>query len=454
MRSVLTVISFIGLGQFIAHMALAAPDNATISEVLNARIVEQKDGVALVVGITEPEGHRIVAAGMREAGGTTPVDSETVFEIGSVTKIFTSLVLADMAQREELSLNDPVQSLLPASARMPTWQGQDITLRHLSRHTSALPRLPGNLNPTDPLNPYADYTVEQMYAFLNAYDLIRPPGQLHEYSNLGVGLLGHALSHSADLEYETLVKSRILLPLGMTDTAIALSEDQSRRFVTGHNALLIPTPPWDIPSLAGAGALRSTATDLLTFLDAHLDRVKTPLTKAMALMTESSQEILNSNARIALGWVILGDDDPIFFHNGMTGGYSAFVGFRPRTETGVVILANAARNYDDIGRNFLDQIYDLKATRPVVTVDPSVLVNYEGQYQLTPNLILSVFRKGKELYIQATGQPEIQMSPASIRVFFNEAVGAEITFDDAEDRWATSLTLRQGGQTLPAPRIK
>lgn len=447
-------LALFSLALFASSLAQGAPDSATISAILENRIVEQKDGVAIIVGVTEPEGHRVVGFGPTDINGIAQVNADTVFEIGSVTKVFSSMILADMARNGELRLDDPVQSLLPDAVTIPVWQDRAITLRHLSMHTSALPRLPGNLAATDPLNPYADYTTENMYAFLNAYDLTRPPEEKYDYSNLGVGLLGHALSHSNGQDYEAMVEARILSPLGMNDTGIALTEDQRKRFATGHNALLMPAPPWDIPALAGAGALRSTVNDMLIFLDTHLARGNADVSGVQETMLASLFETEVPTMRVALGWHVFGGgDDQIVFHTGMTGGYSAFVGYRASTSTGVVVLANTARPYMDIGRHLLNDAYDLKVARATAQVDSALFEFYAGQYQLTPNLVLSVFHKGDDLYIQATGQSEVPMSAASNSVFFNEAVGVEITFDHVEGKPAPSLTLRQAGQTLPAPRI-
>jgi serine-type D-Ala-D-Ala carboxypeptidase/endopeptidase len=154
---------------------------------------------------------------------------------------------------------------LPASVKVPERDGRQISLVDLATHTSGLPRMPANFRPKDPANPYADYTDEQLYSFLSSYDLIRDIGLKFEYSNLGFGLLGQGLARRAGTGYETLVETRICEPLGMKSTRITLSPDMERRFAAGHSADLVTVSRWDIPSLAGAGALRSTANDLLIF---------------------------------------------------------------------------------------------------------------------------------------------------------------------------------------------
>ena len=169
------------------------------------RIDVQHQSVGIVIGVIAPEGRRVIAYGHLEKGDSRPLNGDTIFEIGSVTKVFTSLLLADMVQRGEVALDDPVAKYLPPEVRMPERNGRSITLVDLSTHTSGLPRLPANLNPKDLNNPYADYSVEQLYQFLSGYQLTRDIGSRYEYSNLGGGLLGHVLARRAGMDYDVRV---------------------------------------------------------------------------------------------------------------------------------------------------------------------------------------------------------------------------------------------------------
>ena len=211
-----------------------------IREMLVKRIDQQKQAAGIVVGVIEPNGRRVVVYGNLAKSDPRPVDGDTIFEIGSISKVFTSLLLADMVKRKEVTLDDPAAKYLPEHVRMPERSGRAITLLDLSTHSSGLPRVPGNLNPKDPNNPYADYSVDDLYEFLSGYTLPRDPGSEVEYSNLGGGLLGHILAHRAGTDYETLVRVRITEPLGMPDTGIALSSSMKHRMATGHNAMLAP----------------------------------------------------------------------------------------------------------------------------------------------------------------------------------------------------------------------
>src|SRR5262245_59991578 len=250
--------------------------NDEIREILVKRIDQQKQAVGIVAGIIEPNGRRVVAYGNLANGDSRTLHGDTIFEIGSVSKVFTSLLLADMVRHNEVALDDPAAKYLPEHVRMPERSGKSITLLDLSTHTSGLPTVP-NLKPKDLTNPYSDYSVDDLYQFLSGYELSRDPGSEFEYSNLGAGLLGHVLSYRAGTDYESLIRSRITEPLGMPDTSITLSSSMKQRMATGHSPALAPVANWDLPLLPGAGALRSSANDMLTFLSAFFGYKESPL---------------------------------------------------------------------------------------------------------------------------------------------------------------------------------
>ena len=280
-------------------------NDSEIRRILVDRIDTQHQGVGIVVGVIEPAGRRVIAYGSMAVDDKRPIDGDTIFEIGSATKVFTSLLLADAVRRGEVALTDPVAKYLPAGVKVPERGGKKITLVDLATHTSGLPRLPANLAPKNPANPYADYTVKQLYDFLSTYELPRDIGSQYAYSNLGAGLLGHALSRRAGMDYETLVRSRITGPLAMKNTSITLSEEQKRRLAVGHGENRERVANWDLPTLAGAGAIRSTANDLLTFLAANLGYSKSSLAAAMASQLDVRRPTSDPGLHIALGWHVL-----------------------------------------------------------------------------------------------------------------------------------------------------
>jgi len=215
--------------------------------------------------------------------------------------------------------------------------------------------MPSNFAPKDPDNPYADYTLQQMYDFLSSYQLTRDIGEKYEYSNLAVGLLGNTLALRAGTDYETLLRTRILQPLGMSSTGIVLTSDMRARLVPGHTETQKRTSNWDLPSFAGAGGIRSTVNDMFKFLAANMGLRESPLQPAMKSMLNKRRPSVKENVDVAIGWHILnryGDD--IIWHNGGTGGYHSFMGFDPKKQLGIIVLSNSTNDIDDIGRHLLD----------------------------------------------------------------------------------------------------
>jgi serine-type D-Ala-D-Ala carboxypeptidase/endopeptidase len=452
--------SFAGIAAAQSAPSSLLPSDAEIRKMLAERIDQQHQSVGIVIGLIGPEGRRVIAYGNLEKGDQRPLNGDTVFEIGSETKVFTSLLLADMVQRGQVKLDDPVAKYLPNTVKMPERDGRSITLVDLATHTSGLPRMPANLTPKDPANPYADYSVDQLYQFLSGYQLTRDIGSRYEYSNLGGGLLGHVLARRAGTDYEALVESRICGPLGMKSTTIALTPEMKARLALGHNAQLETVKNWDLPTLAGAGALRSTANDLLNFLAANLGYSKSPLAPAMEAMLKTRRPTGNTSLEIALGWhIFTANGKEIVWHNGGTGGYRSFFGFDPKARIGVVALSNASTNVgvDDIGRHLLDS--SIALTKPPkehkeAKVDPKLFDGYVGSYQLAPTFVMTVTRDQDHLFVQATGQPKFEVFPEGDRDYFLKVVDAQITFITDDKGRATELVLHQNGLDQHAKRTE
>jgi CubicO group peptidase (beta-lactamase class C family) len=442
-------------------------NNDEIREILVKRIDQQKQAVGIVVGVIEPTGRRVVAYGRLANGDPRTLDGDTIFEIGSVTKVSTSLLLADMVCRKEAGLDDPAVKYLPEHVRMPERSAKPITLLDLSTHSSGLPPLPSNLKPG------AGYSVDDLYGFLSGYTLPRDPGSEYEYSNLGAGLLGHLLACRAGTDYESLIRSRIARPLSMPDTGIALSSSMTQRMATGHNAMLAPVANSDLPvPLAGAGALRSSANDMLTFLGAFLEYQETPLAPAMKAMLEVRRPA--GQGKIGLGWLIYPTDgQEIVWHNGVTGGFRSFLGYAPQERIGVVVLSNTstATGIDDIGFHLLNSTLPLTNPEPPkqrieIRIDSRLLDNYTGRYQLTPNLIFEISRDGNRLFAQGfaqlphnrpgdlTGLPKFELFAEGEKNFFASVNDSQYVFETGAEGRATSLIrYRSGLEPRPAPRL-
>jgi CubicO group peptidase (beta-lactamase class C family) len=289
----------------------------------------------------------VVEHGVRRVFSYGAAKPDSIFEISSITKTFTGLILSQMVEQGKVAFDDPVRELLPpGTVQKPA--GAEITLLDLATQHSGLPRMPDNFKPGDPANPYADYHASNLYAYLASHGVSKTdkPGFL--YSNLGFGLLGRALSLRAAKPYPALLAEQVLDPLGMHDTAIALTPAQQARFLPGHTADHHEAHAWDLDAFAGAGAIRSTASDMLTYAEANLhpEQVKPAFSSAAAktiaaALTQSHELRADSFApqRIALAWLF----DPQsgnYWHNGATGGYSAYVFFNPKADYAAVVLVN------------------------------------------------------------------------------------------------------------------
>jgi serine-type D-Ala-D-Ala carboxypeptidase/endopeptidase len=408
---------------------------------------------AVSIAVIEPDRVRTFHYGHVAGPGSPAPDDRTIYEIGSISKVFTALVLADMIGRGEVTLETAVSELLP-SVEVATYEGTPITLETLAVHRSGLPRLPSDYQLTDLDDPYAGYRVEDLYATVATEKLRSAPGTRFEYSNLGYGLLGHALARKAGTTWPELVRARIAGPLGMTDTAVELG-DRASRFATGHTADGEVAAPWTFTdATAGAGALRSTLSDMSAFVRANLAGEPEPLAAAMRL-ARTPRADADGGARIGLGWLL--DADGVVWHNGGTGGYRSFAGFDPEAGTGVVVLASTASPLADVVAAKVrvamageSPTIELPAT---VAVAPEVLEGYVGSYSMPlAGLEIEITRDGDRLYAQPTDQPRFRLYPDSERRFRLRVVEAAVEFDVDDQGRATGLYLEQNGARIPAVR--
>jgi CubicO group peptidase (beta-lactamase class C family) len=289
--------------------------------------------------------------GLTAGEGSPPVDAETIFEIGSITKVFTGTLLADAVERGLVRLDQPVQGLLPDGVRLPS-RGRPITLEDLATHTAGLPGTPPGLLlralTTERRNPWGTYTTERLLEAVPRIRPRRPPGGRARYSNLGFGLLGHVLAGVAGATYEELLQTRICRPLGLVDTSTVVPPAKLGRFAQGHTRRGRPTPHWDLPGLPGAGAIRSTARDVLAFLAAS--RSPDSPIAAAARLAHRPRARMRGKIRVGLGWLHMDvDGRHVVWHNGGTGGFRSICGFVADEPLEVVVLAASARWVDRVG---------------------------------------------------------------------------------------------------------
>ena len=342
--------------------------NRDLAPALASGALAPGTGAGVAIGVTKLGARRVFTY------GTARPDS--VFEIGSITKTFTGLLLARMAVRGQVRLEDPVRGLLPEGA-VTKPRTREITLLDLGTHHSGLPPMPGNLNPDGEPNPGADYHAADLYDYLGRRGVAKPPETTFAYSNLGFGLLGQALADRAGTTYANLMLQQITGPLGMPDTAVALSAGQQGRLIQGYNTEHRPVPAWDLDALAGAGAIRSTAGDMLTYLEANLYPEKLPSGLRDALLqSHQLRADVAPGMRIALAW-IRNTDTGIYWHNGAISGYSSYAFFHPGKGYAAVVLLNQAPGFFPFAEVLGEHIRQRLAGEPAVSL-ASVLVPASG----------------------------------------------------------------------------
>lgn len=333
-------------------------------------------------GALAPETHAGISIGVLNHGerrvfsyGTAQPDS--IFEIGSITKTFTGLVLARMVEQGSAKLDEPVRELLPPGI-VAKPAGFEITLLDLATQHSGLPRMPDNFNPANPANPYADYRAANLYNYIAKHGVVKPAGAKFLYSNLGFGLLGQALANRAGIRYPELVREEITGPLGMTDTAESLTREQWTRFIQGYDSSHRPARPWDLDAMAGAGALRSTADDMLTYLDAQLHPDRFGTLAAALKVSHQLRADIESGARIALAW-IYDSETGTYWHNGATGGYTAYAFFQPKADDAGVVLMNGGEFSTLLGSHIRQRL----AGQPAISLTSQTI---EGRGRLPNDL--------------------------------------------------------------------
>ena len=411
--------------------------NDDVTRILRERVDQMHKGVGIVVGLVDRTGTRVISYGTTDRKNHRPVNGDSVFEIGSLTKLFTGILLADMVDRGEVRLDDPISKYLPDSVRAPTRNGKEITLAHLSTHTSGLPRMPGNFGSlwwrlcpwcSDASGPYSRYSVEQMYRFLSGYTLKHDIGAKSEYSNYAVALLGQILARRAGTDYATLVRTRITQPLGMSDTALRPTPEMQVRLASGFHDSLKPAPSWDLSgAFAAAGGLLSTTNDLLKFAAANVNLRQSPV---LAAMQRSHLPSEASKMQMGLGWGIARRcGTEVRSHTGGTGGYTSYLGIDLKRRRGVVVLTNTTNEIPDLFDHLLErQVPVLKDHRQAITLNDNALDAYVGVYRLQPDAVLILTRRGDRLFSQRTGGKKMEMFATTDTEFFAETFNAPFTF--------------------------
>ena len=429
--------------------AMAQSDAPAVRDILKERIEVGRQSVGMVT-VTLADGRReMVTYGQAGTPDDRPLDMDSVYEIGSITKVFTALLLADMVQRKRSGARRSRRVAAAEARRSPRRASRSLC--SISRPTPRACRACQATGLPSIRNPFADYTTAMMMEFLASYELKHEPGTHYEYANLGFGLLGLGLATRAGKSYEALVLERICGPLGLTDTRIALTPSMKARAVQAHDANLFPTPNWDFQAcFAGAGALHSTANDLCTFVESAMGQRESPLKDAFALLLATQRPAYKPTPDVGLGWFVShGKLFDIVWKDGGTGGTCAFVGFAPNRQRAAVVLSNAGywNNINDIGYRLIDADLPVKPQRRAMPIEVARLERLVGSYKFE-RFTIAVTRLGDRLFAQLGQQPAFEVFAVSDTEFFYRVVDARLTFELAPDGRVTALVLHQNNKDM------
>lgn len=388
---------------------------------------------AISVAIINENGAEFFNYGKAHANGRA-VDEHTVYEIGSITKVFTSLILGVLVSKDEVFLEDKVYKYFPSKKGIPKGNFNNITLGSLSDHTSGLPRMPPEFKPSNPNNPYLDFSFKELSHYISAAKISEKVGSKYLYSNLGYAILGYALSSHTNLTYEELLTSFITEPLDMSETRVTLDSEMSNNFAKGHR-FGSEVNNWDMSAMISAGGIFSSTSDLAKFIYSYLGYSNIDLQNSMEL-TIMPRHNMAHNRQVGLGWHIASKGNRcLVIHGGLTGGYSSFIGFIPESGKGVVVLSNSDSSIDDIGFHLLNPQYDLrevKSPKESISLSNNVLESYVGTYSWPPyNKIIVSLEQGV-LYAKINNFSKIQLYAKTSTEFYTTTSLAEFRFQIIE----------------------
>ncbi|HEX2854578.1 MAG TPA: serine hydrolase [Opitutaceae bacterium] len=431
-----------------AATALVAKPPADTQAKLDAWNKDQPGGIALAW--IDTDGTAFFSVGKFSGDDARPITPDTQFEIGSVTKVFTALLLAESERLGKVSRHDPAAKyLLPADDSAQAALAK-ITLLSLTTHSSGLPRLPANIGPDPDGNPdpYAAYDYDALVTGLRFHGPMATPGRSVAYSNFGVAVLGEALGAAWGTSYAEALHQHVLTPLGMKSTSLGLADAPPPAELAPAHVNGSRIPNWTFRAFAPAGALRSSARDMALFLAACLGGEKSPLRPSLDATFQRQLAAPDLGGGIGLGWMLIDDPEhPLISHGGATAGSRAFVVFDPKAGVGLAVLSNQQKAQEGLAFGFLGRKPPRAQISPVKNAS-----DYTGRYPVMPSFAMDVTARGEALFVQATGQPRLALREVSPDRFSIVGVPAEISFERDADKKIVALTLHQNGMDQRAPR--
>lgn len=384
------------------------------------------------------------------AGHPAVAPERVLFEIGSISKVFTGALLAQASLEGKVGLDDPLAKRLPVRFSHP--ETGAITLRQLATHTSCLPRLPDNLMDPSGADPYAAYDRRALFEYLAGAKLAERAPCEASYSNLGFGILGVVLEVAYDKPWSELIREKVTGPLGMADTVQALSPEQQTRFAdpwAGRER----AHPWTFQAIAGAGALRSTLADLAKFADALLAGTKGPLGPAWPILSGDHADWPAVGGKIGLALVhtrVHGEET--YSHEGATAGYTSALHLLPEKGRAAIVLASNGQANPLAWLAAWWAPSAPAASRARVTLPAELLDEYVGVYSIDKATRFTLIRKGDGLVARLTGQPFIPLFASAKDELFYEVVDAQLSLRRDAAGKVAGLTLHQNGRDVPAVR--
>ena len=433
-------------------MPAFAMSDADLRAALERRFKDDRTGACVAAAVIDKGA---TATAYVCAKSRRPYDELTAFEIGSNSKpMLVAALLAELIALGEVTLDDPIAKLLAPGAIVPSFEGRQITIRDIVTHTSGLPSFPWRM--ADMNNPYAGLTERDLLDALAATKLTRPPGAQWEYSNFATMVLSYAIAKRSGKDFETLLRERLLAPLGMHDTYIA-KRPPHVRLAQGHLSNGLPTVPWDFPvDMAGVGGVRATLPDMVRYLEGQLGERESAITP---LLERTQKQIASVGGQtMGMNWFLsTASGHAIVEHGGGTGGYTSLVAFDRAAKRAVVLLSDTALGsvggFGTLGSHLLDPSVPIGAPRLVATADTKLIDALAGRYRLQQiGLGMELRRKGSALTTQADGQPEFAMGYDSAGDFYPLQFDALLRPQRKADG-AYTFTWFQLGGTFEATRI-
>lgn len=437
--------------------SLVAQDAAflsTLQQVIDERVARDLNQ-GILIGIHSPQGERFLSAGTFSPGDPRPVTPDTVFEIGSVTTLFTAATAAVMVQQRQLAWTTALNAFLPTDYPLPDFEGAPIHLHDLATHSSGLPRYPSHWEPEDWRNPFAEFNEAAQKQALATTTLQWKPGTRYDFSEWGYALLALAVATRAGESFPNVLQEKITGPLDLNDTGFNLNDSQRERLAPGHLGLT-PMPPPDPGEMQGGTGLYSTGQNLLKFVVAQQSRTASPLLAAFRDTQQIHLETGVEGTMATRGWhVTLKEAQSLFWQGGLSSGYTCFVGFNPYNQRTVVILTNSAEPLDALGFHILAPgDFPLPRLPRLVTIPEAELDRYTGTYALGPGIDVTITREEQHLYAEIGDQARVRLYPVSPGRFTYGSSERTLSFDLRQGHPAASLTLHEGFRNYQALRKK